>query len=75
MSKENNNKNKKENNIQYIPIFMCLGTSVGMGIGLIFNNIGVGMCLGVGLGVAFGALLDLKNKNTDGNNKNDKNNK
>ena len=56
------NNNKPENNIQNMPIFMCLGTSIGMSLGLLFDNIGVGMCLGVGIGTSIGALLDFINR-------------
>ena len=41
-----------------MPIFMCLGVSIGAGIGIILKNIGVGMCLGIGIGMSVGACLD-----------------
>ena len=65
------NNNKPENNIQNMPIFMCLGTSIGMSLGLLFDNIGVGMCLGVGIGTAIGALLDSINHKKNKDNQND----
>ena len=45
-----------------MPIFMCLGLSIGMAIGVAMDNIGVGMCLGVGIGTCLGTLMDYKNK-------------
>lgn len=55
-----------ENKIQYMPIFMCLGISIGMAIGSALGNIGVGMCLGVGVGLCLGASLDaIQKKDTD----------
>ncbi|MBR5469598.1 MAG: hypothetical protein IKU78_03940 [Paludibacteraceae bacterium] len=61
-------KNSDENKVQYLPICMCLGLSVGMLIGnVVFDNISLGMCFGMGIGVFIGATLDAKNKN----NKND----
>ena len=57
-------KNSDENKVQYLPIFMCLGLSIGMLVGLaVFDNIALGMCLGMGIGVFIGATLDAKNKN------------
>ena len=44
-------KKDSENQIQYMPIGMCLGLSIGMAIGTVMNNVGVGMCLGMGIGV------------------------
>lgn len=42
-------KNEKESKIQYMPIFMCLGLSVGMAIGAASDNMPIGMCLGTAL--------------------------
>ena len=69
------NNNKPENNIQNMPIFMCLGISIGMSFGLLFDNIGVGMCLGVGIGTAIGGLLDLINHKKNEDNQNDEDEK
>ena len=55
------NKNS-ENKIQYLPIGMCIGVSIGTAIGVVTDNIGVGMCLGVGIGMLFGSLLDAQNR-------------
>lgn len=53
--------NKDPNKIQYMPIYMCLGISVGMAIGVALDNIGVGMCLGAGIGVCIGSIIDANN--------------
>lgn len=46
------------NQTPQLPIFMCMGVSIGMAIGAAMDNIGVGMCLGVGIGVAIGSAVD-----------------
>lgn len=60
--------NKKDNQekVQYLPIFMCLGLSVGMAISAAVGNTSIGMCMGVAAGVGIGALIDAKHRN-DGN--------
>lgn len=63
----NNKNSNNENQIQHMPIFMCLGISVGTAIGVAMDNIGVGMCLGVGIGTCFGALMDYKNNKKQDN--------
>ena len=45
-----------------MPIYMCLGISVGVAIGTALDNIGVGMCLGVGIGTCLGAAMDAANR-------------
>lgn len=56
---------KPDNQVRNMPIFMCLGISVGMAVGSAAGNIGVGMCLGVGIGMCLGACLDsLQNRKT-----------
>ena len=55
-------KEKNDDKIQYLPIGMCLGLSIGMAIGAAMDNISVGMCLGMGIGVCFGAALDAANR-------------
>ena len=57
------NKNS-ENQMQYLPIGMCIGISIGTAIGAATDNIGVGMCLGVGFGTMLGALLDAQKRKT-----------
>ena len=66
---------KPENKIQNMPIFMCLGVSIGMSFGLLFDNIGVGMCLGIGVGTALGLLLDSINSKKNQDNQNDEDEK
>ena len=57
-------KDKKtpENTTHYLPIFMCIGLSVGMAIGAGVDNIPIGMCIGMGIGVALGTALDSLNR-------------
>jgi len=56
---------KSSDGIQYMPIGMCLGLSVGVAIGAAFHNIGIGMCLGLGIGMCLGVIIDA-NKNKKG---------
>ena len=55
-------KNEKESEIQYMPIFMCLGLSVGMAIGAASDNMPIGMCLGMSIGMCLGTALDTQNR-------------
>ena len=55
-------KKDNGNQIQYMPIGMCLGLSIGMAIGAAMDNISVGMCMGLGIGVCFGSALDAANR-------------
>ncbi len=57
----NNNKDS-DNQIQYLPIGMCLGLSIGMAIGSAMDNISIGMCMGLSIGVGIGSLLDAKKR-------------
>lgn len=58
---EKNDKDK-DNKIQYMPIGMCLGLSIGMAIGAAMDNISVGMCMGLGIGLCFGSAIDAYNR-------------
>ena len=64
--KKNDNS---ENQVQYLPIGMCLGLSIGMAVGAAMDNISVGMCMGLGIGLCFGSAMDnanrAKNKDSD----------
>ena len=55
-------KKDKDNQIQYMPIGMCLGLSIGMAIGSAMGNISVGMCMGLGIGLCFGSAIDAANR-------------
>ena len=58
-----NEENKEESQVTWMPICMCLGISIGMGIGsLVFDNMSIGMCVGISLGVAVGSVIDAKNR-------------
>ena len=51
-------KKDSENKVQYLPIGMCLGLSIGMAIGAAMDNIPIGMCFGMGIGMCFGSAMD-----------------
>lgn len=55
-------KKDSENQMQYMPIGMCLGLSVGMAIGAAMDNISIGMCMGLGIGMCFGSAIDAANR-------------
>ncbi len=60
--------NKESNNqIANLPIFLCIGMSVGMAIGAGIGNISMGMCIGMGMGSAIGLLIDSQNKRKECN--------
>jgi len=46
---------KKE---QYMSIGMCMGLSIGVALGSVFDNIPVWMCLGLSVGLSVGLLID-----------------
>ncbi len=61
-----NNKNDKNSTPLHMPIFMCIGISLGMAVGVAMKNIPVCMCVGLGFGLCVGSVLDMKNrKNTE----------
>lgn len=49
--------------MQYLPIGMCIGISVGLAIGAAMDNIPVFMSVGLCIGMSIGALIDAKNRN------------
>ena len=53
---------KPEQQVQYLPLGMCIGLSIGTAIGSAMGNISVGMCLGLGIGLCFGSALDNANR-------------
>ena len=55
-------KKNSENETHYLPIFMCLGLSVGTALGSAMDNLSTWMCTGIALGVAIGAALDHRKK-------------
>lgn len=56
---------KNNNDIQYLPMFMCFGLSFGTVFGLLTGNQALGMSIGMSIGVCVGILLDAqKKKNT-----------
>ena len=61
------NSKDSENKVQYMPIFMCMGISIGMALGAAFDNIPIGMCLGLGFGVCLGSALDAKKRKESDN--------
>ena len=53
-------KTSDNNSVHNMPLFMCLGISIGVGIGAATNNIPIGMCIGIGVGTCVGSILDLR---------------
>ena len=58
---------KHTDQTHHLPIFMCLGISIGLAIGAGIGNIPMGMCFGMSIGVGIGALLDAKNRKAGNN--------
>lgn len=65
-----NNKNS-ENQTQYMPIFMCLGMSIGTAIGAVTDNMSMCMCLGMSIGLCIGSAIDARNRGNDKEEKSD----
>jgi len=55
----------------YLPIYMCLGISVGTALGVAADNLALYMPIGMSIGLCIGALLDAKKRNTSGENSDD----
>ena len=55
-------KKNSENNVPYLPVFMCLGLSVGVALGTAMDNLAMWMCFGLSIGVAVGTAMDQKKK-------------
>ena len=58
---DNTNNNQEPNNIQYMPIGMCIGLAIGVGIGAALGNISLYMCIGLSIGLGIGVIIDSKN--------------
>ena len=66
--------NNSSNGSSLLPIYMCIGLSVGMAFGAPTGNIPIGMSIGLGAGVCLGAIIDLINRRSgkNGSQNNDK---
>lgn len=61
--KDETNEKKEKSQTEWMPICMCFGLSIGMGLGkLLFDNLSLGMCFGVSMGVAVGSMIDAQNR-------------
>ena len=49
---------REEAEKQHWPAFMCLGISLGGGLGVVFKNIAIGSGLGLIFGVLIGIFID-----------------
>ena len=56
---------KSENQTHYMPIFMCLGMSIGTAIGAATDNMSMCMCLGISFGMCIGSVIDARNREKD----------
>ena len=57
------NKNDKNYKVQYLPIGMCLGLSIGAALG----NISMGICIGLAIGAGIDFLYNKKNDDSKSN--------
>lgn len=48
----------EENSTLWLPIGLCMGTSLGLLFGTLLDNLTMGLCLGPGLGLLLGTVLD-----------------
>ena len=58
-----------DDQMQYMPIGMCLGLSIGVAIGAGMGIIPLGMCLGLSIGMCIGVAIDNANKAKQDNSK------
>ena len=56
---------KSENQTYYMPIFMCLGMSIGTAIGAVTDKMSMCMCLGISVGMCIGSVVDARNREKD----------
>ena len=61
MKDKDKNAKSSGNQTYYMPIFMCLGISLGIAIGVATKNMSICMCLGVSIGLCIGSLIDANN--------------
>jgi len=61
--KEYIDSDREKDEKQHWPAFMCLGISLGGGLGVVFKNIAIGSGLGLVLGVLIGISIDNINRN------------
>lgn len=64
------NKNKQEESVMYMPVFMSIGISVGVAIGAAMGNIPICMCIGLSVGLCIGMVLDAQNRKNAQDNEN-----
>ena len=59
-------KNKPQNQTVYMPLLMCLGTSLGIVIGIFTDHVSICLALGASLGMCIGSLIDAMKRKKDG---------
>lgn len=52
----------KTSEINYVGIFMPIGTGLGVSFGVIFDNLALGISLGTALGLLIGAVIESSKK-------------
>lgn len=62
MKDKNKVDKNSDNQTYYMPLFMCLGMSLGTAIGVATDNMSMCMCLGVSFGLCIGSIIDARNR-------------
>lgn len=57
-----NPQKPSENSTSYMPIYMCLGLSIGTALGVATDKLSIYMPIGLSLGMCIGAFIDDRNR-------------
>ena len=57
-------RNEKNSNqpMHHMPFCMCIGLSIGTGIGAVLDNIPIFMSIGLSIGLCIGSAIDAANR-------------
>ena len=62
LKNEKEQDEKEQEEMPRMPLFMCIGLSIGVGLGALLDNIPAFMSIGLSIGLAIGAGMDAANR-------------